>query len=797
MAKQIGRGYLLSLVLMMLVSPRTFPRTPLDVQERAWLAQHPVVRYAVDPRWKPLEYLSDGRHDGLTRDYLDQLSSRTGIRFVLVPTRSWHESLDALASGQVDMLPGVPKFSADASPAPDTLYSQPYFTGQTLVVTQSDKPVVTTLEQLSGRTLAVHSGGIYERLLRARYPGISLMVFDDETAALDAVVGGRAYAAIDVDALIHPLLRQRYTGLHIAGVISDFPIVLRMAVRADLPLLQEVLARGLSSLSAGENDRIYSRWLEAADFGAPSLAALLHYYGPEIFLSTLLFAALLYAAWQSRRAELAANQSERQKSLFLAMMSHEIRNPMHTVLSSIELLDLALSGKEERALLAAANTASKQLFALLGDILDYSRLEARKLELIPKPTDPLRVVHDAIMQVDLAAQQKGLSMPLIAPSNLPHVMVDPVRLRQIVSNLLSNAVKFTSAGAVMTRVSLRVSTSEGEPARLGIEVRDTGPGMPTPVLEQLFTPFVQGSETTGGRQGGSGLGLSICQALVTMMGGRIEVQSRTGEGTTVRVTIPLQLAELPEVAPDVDSLTDRAQRFSTVRALVVEDEPLNQYILATQLSALGIPADVRGTGEAGLDAFREQDFTVVFLDCQLPGIDGYEMARQIRIHEESEGLSHALLVAISANGGPEHQQRCHKSGIDVVVSKPLGLEALGRVLAQHLGESLVQIDSGHREPKLPVSIFMDSVGADIRALQLALDEHDLARCETLAHRIKGAALIADNSEFVNAARTVEATAMSRNVLELQAHVANLWQLFDQLSDRENSRQQAASPSRRS
>ncbi|WP_434113754.1 hybrid sensor histidine kinase/response regulator [Paraburkholderia caffeinilytica] len=774
------RLLMLAMALFASTSGRAIaPKIPiLSESEQVWVAHHPVVRYAIDPDWKPLEYIDGNRHMGLTRDYLDQLTVLTGIRFVLVPTRSWLESLDALASGQVDMLPGVPKLLSGAQPLANAIYSRPYYTGETLVVTRADTPVVAAPEALAGRLVAVQAGGVYERWLRGSYPAVKLVTYADIASTLEAVHRGDAYAAIGVDALVHPLLRQRYATLHIAGIVTDFPLVLRMAVQSELPMLQEVLDRGLSSLSAEENDRIYAQWLEAADYGAPSFGALTRYYGAEIFLGAMVLLIALLAAWQAKRTGQAAQLAEHQKSLFLAMMSHEIRNPMHTILSAIELLDKKLVGKEEQKLLAAASSASGQLFGLLGDILDYSRLEAKKLELAPVPTDTLRVVRDAILQVDQAARQKGLSTPLIAPPELPAVMVDPVRLRQIVSNLLSNAVKFTSVGSVMTSVSLSHPAGMTEVARLNLEVRDTGPGMSQAVLQRIFRPFVQGSPSVAGQHGGTGLGLSICRALVDMMGGQIEVQSRMGEGTQVRVELPLLLAR--GAHPTVEFREVSIRRFSGVRALVVEDEPLNQYILAAQLGTLGVAAEVRGTGEDALTAFREHDFAVVFLDCQLPDIDGYEVARRIRHHEKSEGLPPTPVVSVSANSGSEHQQRCQECGIDIVLSKPLGLAELGRVLEQHVTITPGGVRSEAHGIALPVEIFLASVEADLQAFDQSLDQGNFAHCAELAHRIKGAALVAGDTAFANAARAAEAAAHGDRQSELRASLANLWELFGQM-----------------
>lgn len=756
----------------------------LTSDQRAWVEQHRVVRYAVDPAWKPLEYISNGRHIGLSRDYLNRLAAISGLRFVLVPTHSWRETLDAMASGQVEMLPAVPASFPGAPDFPDVLFTRPYYSGQTLVVTAANRPVIQNIDALQDRIVAVHAGGIYERWLRTHYPAIHLQTYNDTESMCSAVLSGQVYAALGGDALLHPVLRQRYAALHIAGILPNAPLELRMAVRSDLQPLQEILDRSLSSLTAQEQDEIYSGWIEAADYGAPSLIALLRYYGSEIFLGLLAFVIALYALWQARRAAQCATQAERQKSLFLAMMSHEIRNPMQTILSSIELLGHVDMSSQARKLLDAANAASVQLFRLLGDILDYSRLEAKKLELSLEPVDPLVVAHNAVMQIERAASQKGLSTPLIAPAKLPFVMADPVRVHQIISNLLSNAVKYTPAGSVMTTLNISQPDVLSGSVQLSIEIRDTGPGMPKTVLDQLFRPFVQGSSVAKQTGGGSGLGLSICRALVDMMDGKIEVQSREREGTLVSVTLPLQLASEPPVSRDAVPL---GARLPSVRALVVEDEPLNQYVLVAQLGALGVAVDVRATGEEALQTFREQDFSIVFLDCQLADMDGYETARQIRAHETSEGLPPVLLVALSANGGQEHQQRCRECGMDVVLSKPVGLVRLEQILSQHIGVRTMDSMPTASVVEIPNDVFLDSVAADLQEFEQAMEQDDFARCEQLAHRVKGAALVAEQPLLAEIARAMQ-DAVHRNCApDVRAKLTRIYRVLGQLHSQKASR----------
>ncbi|VEB43025.1 Virulence sensor protein BvgS precursor [Chromobacterium violaceum] len=313
--------------------------SPFNAGEQAWLANHPVVRYAIDPHGWPIEYLDDGEHKGLTQEYLQRIADITGIRFQLVQVQNRHQAMGLMLRGKLDLLTAT---SPRLIPPPfnkQILFSDPYFSGSTLLVTRADKPIVFDPAKLSGKTVAVEQGDPYEYFLREHYPEIKIVQTTTPLGALDAVADGDAYAAVGLDAILQSVIQRRYYGtLHIAGSVSEMPRLVSMAVSLQQPMLRDIINKSLGQLTAEDTDNILYNWLRTTDYGTPTVASIVRHYWIELSLLAVALCLLLLFAQHARSAKRAAQRSEAEKSMFLAMMSHEIRTPLNAVLASVELL---------------------------------------------------------------------------------------------------------------------------------------------------------------------------------------------------------------------------------------------------------------------------------------------------------------------------------------------------------------------------------------------------------------------------------------------------------------------------
>lgn len=723
----------------------------LDVQalaltdpERAWIRDNPVVEYAVDPYW-PIEYVENGQHRGLTRDYIDHIQRTTGLRLVRVPSANWQATQQALATGRLMLASVVSERLLGAQPRSQMLLTQPYFFGATVAITRASTPMLFTASRLAGQTVAVKGGGGYENYLRQHHPDVHLLLIADAEQALAAVAEQRADVAIGLDAVLQPMLRRKYAGrLHLAGVVTDMPVVLAMGVSPSEPLLLSIVDKALQSLTSKATDDIYERWLVQTDFGAPTWQTLAQYYWPEIVAGVLLLLLLGALARRARLAQRRAQRSERRMARFLAMISHEIRTPMNAVLSAIELLSRSRLGAREQQWVGLANDSAVNLLELLDDVLEITRLDAGAVRLDPQPTDLVELGRSVAEPYRLQAHRKGLTLEYRA-RGLDHasVRIDRLRLRQILSNLLSNAVKFTHQGRVGLALDCR-TLDNGPAAQLTIEVSDSGVGIALERQNEMFDAFTQAHDSTAERYGGSGLGLAICKELVQLMGGSIALHSIVGRGTEITCRLPVVLEALAPVVSPAAALALQDEPLALRQTvLVVEDHVLNQHVIAQQLETLGYPSTMAGTGAQALAAITEQDdLGLVLLDCQLPDIDGYTLARRIR--QLSGASAHLPIVAISGASDPEHLQRCYANGMNDVLLKPLQLAALAQVCnqfltlhAQRAALTASTLDAATQQAL--DQLLLTSCRDDLRDLTQALENQQLPAAFALAHRVQGAA----------------------------------------------------------
>lgn len=373
------------------------------------------------------------------------------------------------------------------------------------------------------------------------------------------------------------------------------------------------------------------------------------------------------------REKLAAEAANLAKSKFLTHMSHEIRTPLNGVLGNLDLLLDGPLSPEQRSFAETARLSSRALLAVLSDILDLSKIEAGRMEIRPAPFSLAKLVSEVAELMAPLARKKGVGLHVDTQGCSPIVSGDAGRIRQIVTNLLGNAIKFTDRGHVVLSVT-QCGEQSGVPL-FGISVEDTGIGIPREKLACLFSDFVQVDSSLTRSYDGAGLGLAISRQLALIMGGDISVESELGKGSLFTCKLPLPIVTSTE--PDIE----RAKRTDVVssafdslpgegcRALLVEDNLVNRRIGQRMLERLGCTVDLAQHGREALDMLSVCCYDIVFMDCQMPVMDGYAATAELRRRETDRRRTPVVAITAHALEGAEEQ--CRAAGMDDYLTKPI------------------------------------------------------------------------------------------------------------------------------
>ncbi|EKA30437.1 sensor histidine kinase/response regulator [Pseudomonas aeruginosa ATCC 14886] len=776
-------------------------RNRLTTAERDWLNRSPTVRLAVSEDMAPYAFFnSRGRFNGIASDVLDIIRRKTGIHFEIqrVSSISAVEDLLRDAETTLSIVPAAPLSIPYLHTSP--LTSAPYLFLQRKDATAHEPDAHTRA------VVAVANGYIEPRLLSNEYPNLAFKKTETMGEAFKLVREGYADMALAPTNVARYYLSYKYeNSLQIGGVVRGPDIQIVFAAPGDQALLISILKKAMLEISPREYLEIIGRWRanSATDDRYWEGIATYIRHSFEILGVLLIVAGFLIVA-QRRRirrkrldlqqrqvlldelqvAKESADRASRAKTVFLATMSHEIRTPLHAI---IGMLELVLTRKNNTELnqqsLHIAYESAIGLLALIGDILDISRIESGKLVLMPEPTNIRAVLKSVGNVFSGLSRQKNLRLTLdIDALADQQVWADAVKIKQIVSNLLSNAIKFTQKGSVELKCS--VKASKHSTMRFCISVSDSGVGIPSAHLDQVFKPFYLAEGPISDANSGAGLGLAISQALCQLMKSTLQVQSEVGKGTTMSFSVELDRVIMDATA--LPSSNDDAVREADEKltVLIVEDHLPSQYLLVQQISYLGHHPLTANNGLEGLALWSEHDIDIVITDCNMPEMDGIEMTLAIRRLEQRQGIKPCRIIGLTADAQPSVQRACERSGMDRVWAKPTNLAVLNQLIPKFGHSQASTSESSACKSNIHERMaeqITRSNHHESNALRHALNEVDLLSIERIAHKLKGTAYLLSDKTLLELCLELEEQAAQGFSIDVQEKGEALLECLDRIS----------------
>jgi two-component system, NarL family, sensor histidine kinase EvgS len=675
-------------------------------EEIDWIKDTSVLKISGDPDWPPYSFYDEkGNHIGMIPDLVNEVFKDSNIKVEYVKTNSWSQTLDLIKEKKIDLIDSISYY-----PSRDKFlnFSNKYM-GTEIVIIANNKEsnYVNSFNNISNKIIATGKGYLVSEEIKHDFPQIkNIKEYDTPLEGLKDLSNSRIdYFIMDIPSFEFYSKKYSLSNLKIVGP-TGYNYKYGFGVKKDDEILVSILNKLLENVPSSKKDEVYRKWVKVEYEQKIDYDLIWKILSISIIILSIIFywnrklkqeikeKEKIQKELENERNNISSLNEElkkakdiaenvaKQKSEFLANMSHEIRTPMNSVIGFTEILDKEIQNPLHKEYLSSIKKGGNSLLRIINDILDLSKIEAGKLEIRNESLNPRNMFLEIESIFHSKIISKNINFVLDIDKNIPkYIIIDGVRIRQILFNLIGNAIKFTERGQIKLKVENLYKDNIKSKIDLIFSVEDTGIGIDEKNLISIFNAFEQVTNFDVAKYGGTGLGLAICSKLVHMLNGEIKVQSQRNKGsifTVILKDIPVSSME-EEIIPSKFSAANI--EFEKAQILVVDDVEENRKLVQASLKDFDINLVMAQNGKEAIEKLKNINIDLILMDLRMPVMDGYEAANIIK---NDSKLKNIPLIALTASVMGKDLEKVSKYGFDGYLRKPVILDDLIEELAKYI-----------------------------------------------------------------------------------------------------------------